>query len=226
MNNLKENKNEEIQNKIKNLAKEIASQTSYNFDEIFDKLKKRGFFFNFKRQSNTSLNPLDTGFMVESFSSFDSKVSEKNIKHGYTFFWNEKTYKLENFYKYVEGYLDLIDSGKFINESLSFNRQKECLNKNKKEKITDDYLKYRFYSKDLGFFSLKVLYDNLFKEANITLEDCQRYIMLPKRYGGKLFGRYCKSKMCACLGCDNIKFSNEEDFNKYQIFSRIEKLKK
>ncbi|MFS1430548.1 hypothetical protein LMH73_026390 [Vibrio splendidus] len=160
--------------------------------------------------------------------SFDShkalfKVSRANgIKNGLTEFFDDKG-RIEASYSYVEDQCDYLESVGFEPGSMGELRQKDIRKQNRKHKLSNPTQMKRFYSMELGFYSLEQLYALKLAELTVSverLESIERKMKSIPNVDSRI-GRWCKSSICACLGCANhiIGWSNEE-YLSYMLYAR------
>lgn len=145
--------------------------------------------------------------------------SSDRKKNGFTIFFTDKN-KVEASYYYCEDVLDLLKSSNFDQDSLSFQRQKDCIAKNRKEKIKDEFKKYRFFNYAKGFYSLEDLYNDLMPSLSTSMERLKSiHMKLPMK---NFRGYYCNAGMCSCVGCDNmlISWNGKIEHDEFMLYLR------
>lgn len=145
---------------------------------------------------------------------------DNGVKHGPTRFYDMKD-KTEAVYMYVEDRFDFLSSTGIEPGSLSFDRLKGCQKANKKLKDKSELKLARFFSMEKGFYSIEVLYKELFENMDTSLdrlESIERKL-LNKNPG--FIKRWCNSNLCACMGCANSMLSWQQNEHKdYMIYLR------
>lgn len=142
-----------------------------------------------------------------------------NKKNGLTLFFNEKSLKTEAEYFYVEDRLCLLTSTGIPEDNLTFIAQKKCMKLSKGLQINDiNTPRFKNINGD-GFISIKELYEILISKLETPLERIKS--LNNKTKGLSINNRWCKSKFCACLGCDNKTLGwTEQEYYDYLLYKR------
>ncbi|WP_210498256.1 hypothetical protein [Vibrio crassostreae] len=157
--------------------------------------------------------------------TFTVSKNADGILDGWTTFFDDEETKVEAKYFYVLGRCDYLRSEGFEAGSMAIDRQKMCIKKNKKEKISDEFEKYRFFSLDKGVYSLK----DVFGEMSFPKgTDIDRLRSIDRKFKDAPKGwlsRWCDAGLCGCMGCVNgsaRKYANitREEHKDYLLFLR------